>query len=59
MTSDAYTVRRAARSRFIILRGLRHHVLEWGDASMVTRGRPPLVMQHGWMDVAASLSLPF
>ena len=54
MTSDAYTVRRAARSRFIILRGLRHHVLEWGDASMVTRGRPPLVMQHGWMDVAAS-----
>ena len=54
MTSDTYTVRRASRSRFITLRGLRHHVLEWGDASMVTPERPPLLMQHGWMDVAAS-----
>ena len=54
MTSDTYTVRRASRSRFITLRGLRHHVLEWGDASMVTPDRPPLLMQHGWMDVAAS-----
>ena len=55
MTSpDAYPVRRASRSRFITVRGLRHHVLEWGDASMVAPGRPPLLMQHGWMDVAAS-----
>lgn len=53
MTS-AYTVRRPARSRFIDVRGLRHHVLEWGDASMTGPGRPPLLMQHGWMDVAAS-----
>jgi pimeloyl-ACP methyl ester carboxylesterase len=52
--TDAYTVRRAARSRFIDLRGLRHHVLEWGDPSMATPDRPPLLMQHGWMDVAAS-----
>ena len=49
-----YTVRRPARSRFVMLRGLSHHVLEWGDASMATPERPPLVMQHGWMDVAAS-----
>ena len=54
MNPDAYVVRRASRSRFITLRGLRHHVLEWGDASMETRERPPLLMQHGWMDVAAS-----
>ena len=54
MTSDTYLVRRRSRSRFITVRGLRHHVLEWGDASMVTRERPPLLMQHGWMDVAAS-----
>ena len=54
MNPDAYTVRRPSRSRYITLRGLRHHVLEWGDASMVTPERPPLLMQHGWMDVAAS-----
>lgn len=54
MSTDAYTVRRASRSRFIDVRGLRHHVLEWGDASMATPHRPPLLMQHGWMDVAAS-----
>jgi pimeloyl-ACP methyl ester carboxylesterase len=54
MTPDAYPVRRAGRSRFVTVRGLRHHVLEWGDESMVAPDRPPLVMQHGWMDVAAS-----
>ena len=54
MSSDAYAVRRASRSHFIQVRGLRYHVLEWGDASMVTPERPPLVMLHGWMDVAAS-----
>src|SRR5450631_36362 len=54
MSTDVYTVRRPSRSRYVMLRGLRHHVLEWGDASMVTAQRPPLLMQHGWMDVAAS-----
>jgi pimeloyl-ACP methyl ester carboxylesterase len=54
MSPDAYEVRRASRSRFIPVRGLRYHVLEWGDAAMVTPERPPLVMLHGWMDVAAS-----
>lgn len=54
MNPDAYTVRRPSRSRFVTLRGVRHHVLEWGDASMATPERPPLLMQHGWMDVAAS-----
>ncbi|HKX43194.1 MAG TPA: alpha/beta hydrolase [Burkholderiaceae bacterium] len=49
-----YVVRRASRSRFVTVRGLRHHVLEWGDAALATPERPTLVMQHGWMDVAAS-----
>ena len=54
MSLDAYTVRRPGRSRFIDVRGLRYHVLEWGDASLASAQRPPLVMLHGWMDVAAS-----
>ncbi len=54
MTTDAYTVRRASRSRFVTLRGLRHHVLEWGNAALATPAHPSLLMQHGWMDVAAS-----
>ncbi len=54
MTTTPYVVRRASSSRFIHARGLRHHVLQWGDASLVTPQRPPLVMLHGWMDVAAS-----
>ena len=49
-----YQVRRASRSRFVPVRGLRYHLLEWGDPSLVTPERPPLVMVHGWMDVGAS-----
>ncbi|MBS0448371.1 MAG: alpha/beta hydrolase [Proteobacteria bacterium] len=45
-----YRVQRPARSEFVAVRGLRHHVLRWdADADTV-----PLVMLHGWMDVAAS-----
>ena len=54
MTSGPYLVRREARSRFLTVRGLRHHLLEWGDASLATPERPTLVMVHGWMDVGAS-----
>jgi pimeloyl-ACP methyl ester carboxylesterase len=50
----AYVPRRTARSLFADLRGLRHHALLWGDPAMVTPARPPVVMLHGWMDVAAS-----
>ena len=52
--SETYTVRRPARSRFVTVRGLRHHLLEWGDARLATPDRPTLVMAHGWMDVGAS-----
>jgi pimeloyl-ACP methyl ester carboxylesterase len=44
-----YPVQYAARNSFHSIRGLRYHVLEWGPPT----GRP-LVMLHGWMDVAAS-----
>ena len=54
MTEPVYTARRAARSLFVPVRGLRCHLLAWGDASMVTLERPPLLLMHGWMDVAAS-----
>lgn len=52
--TPAYRPVRPARSQFIPVRGLRYHVLTWGDASLVTPERPALVMLHGWMDVAAS-----
>jgi pimeloyl-ACP methyl ester carboxylesterase len=40
---------KASRSAFVSLRGMRHHVLTWGDASS-----PKVFMLHGWMDVGAS-----
>ncbi|MFG6440748.1 alpha/beta fold hydrolase [Roseateles sp. LKC17W] len=46
-----YAVHRPHRSEFLTLRGLRHHLLRWGQA---LPGRPPLVLVHGWMDVGAS-----
>jgi pimeloyl-ACP methyl ester carboxylesterase len=52
--TPAYVPRRAARSLFVSLRGLRYHALRWGDPGLATPARPPLVMLHGWMDVAAS-----
>jgi pimeloyl-ACP methyl ester carboxylesterase len=52
MNPPAYTVRRAAHSRFVPIRGLNYHVRLWGEpgAGQV----PPLVLLHGWMDVGAS-----
>ncbi len=49
-----YLPRRDARSEHITLRGLRTHLNVWGDESLVTPGRPAVVMLHGWMDVGAS-----
>ena len=51
MSSAPYRPRRVAASRSLVVRGLRHHLLEWGEPRA---GTPPLVMLHGWMDVAAS-----
>jgi pimeloyl-ACP methyl ester carboxylesterase len=52
--STRYLPRRPGRSQFVTLRGLKHHLNVWGDASMATPTRPPLLMMHGWMDVGAS-----
>ena len=46
-----YQPRRASRSEFVPIRNLRYHVRLWGEPRA---GQAPLVMLHGWMDVAAS-----
>jgi pimeloyl-ACP methyl ester carboxylesterase len=46
-----YQARRPARSEFAPVRNLKYHVLRWGEAES---DLPPLVLMHGWMDVAAS-----
>lgn len=46
-----YQPRRPSRSEFVPIRNLRYHVRLWGEPRT---GEPPLVMVHGWMDVAAS-----
>ena len=47
-----YKKNRSSRSEFVPIRGLNYHVQHWGyDANTVL---PPLVLVHGWMDVAAS-----
>ena len=50
----AYQPRRAPVSRFVALRGIAHHVLEWSDAPGTAAARPALVLLHGWMDIGAS-----
>jgi pimeloyl-ACP methyl ester carboxylesterase len=46
-----YQPRRVSRSEFVPIRNLQYHVRLWGEPRA---GEPPLVMVHGWMDVAAS-----
>jgi pimeloyl-ACP methyl ester carboxylesterase len=46
-----YQVKRKSRSEFIPIRNLKYHVQLWGEPSP---NKTPLVMVHGWMDVAAS-----
>jgi pimeloyl-ACP methyl ester carboxylesterase len=46
-----YQVKQVARSEFIPVRNLNYHVLRWGEP---VAHEAPLVMVHGWMDVAAS-----
>ncbi len=46
-----YQASRISRSEFVPIRNLRYHVRVWGQPAA---GRVPLVMVHGWMDVAAS-----
>ncbi|RYX88432.1 MAG: alpha/beta hydrolase [Comamonadaceae bacterium] len=46
-----YQATRIPRSEFVPIRNLNYHVLVWGKP---VPGQAPLVMVHGWMDVAAS-----
>ncbi|MCK9514560.1 MAG: alpha/beta hydrolase [Ottowia sp.] len=46
-----YQPQRSSRSCFVTLRQHRYHVRTWGNADSRL---PPLVLLHGWMDVAAS-----
>ena len=49
-----YVVRRPSTSRHLPLRGLHHHLHEWGSPALASPARPTLVLLHGWMDVGAS-----
>ena len=53
-TTAPYAVRRTGRSSFVTVRGLRHHVREWGDRGLAAPHRPSVVLLHGWIDVGAS-----
>lgn len=46
-----YQPQRTSRSEFIPIRLHRYHARVWGQPGGT---RPPLVLVHGWMDVAAS-----
>ena len=51
MIALMYQVKRPSRSAFVPIRGIQYHVRCWGHPSP---DLAPLVMVHGWMDVAAS-----
>ena len=46
-----YQALKASRSTFVPIRHLQYHVRQWGEPRP---GQVPLVLVHGWMDVAAS-----
>jgi len=46
-----YSVQNPSRSCFVPIRTLSYHVRLWGQPQP---GQTPLVLLHGWMDVAAS-----
>ncbi|PIT82665.1 alpha/beta hydrolase [Limnohabitans sp. 15K] len=51
MIESMYQVLRESQSLMVPLRGCRYHVRQWGTPKP---GATPLVLAHGWMDVAAS-----
>ena len=51
MISPMYLVKKISRSEFVSIRKLQYHVQVWGEPAP---GKTPLVLLHGWMDVAAS-----
>ncbi len=51
MIPRMYQAKRHFRSEYVPIRNLQYHVQIWGEPAP---GKTPLVMVHGWMDVAAS-----
>ncbi len=51
MIRAMYSIQKPSRSEFVSIRHLRYHVRQWGTPSA---DKTPIVMVHGWMDVAAS-----
>mgnify|MGYP006200933835 FL=1 len=51
MIESMYQVQRPSQSQWVPLRGCRYHVRHWGAHAPEAT---PLVLAHGWMDVAAS-----
>ncbi|MFT6590648.1 MAG: pimeloyl-ACP methyl ester carboxylesterase [Rhodoferax sp.] len=51
MMGQMYQVKRKSHSEFVPIRNLTYHVQIWGEPSP---DKIPLVLVHGWMDVAAS-----
>ena len=51
MMCQMYQAKRISRSEFVPIRNLTYHVRVWGEPAP---DKTPLVMLHGWMDVAAS-----
>lgn len=51
MIAQMYQAQREANSEHVPIRGVNYHVQTW---SKPQAGQAPLVLLHGWMDVAAS-----
>lgn len=49
-----YQALRPSRSEFVPVRKLQYHIRLWGSPSAGPTDPLPLVLLHGWMDVAAS-----
>jgi pimeloyl-ACP methyl ester carboxylesterase len=49
-----YKEKRSSRSEFVPIRGLSYHVRLWESPAGANPTLAPLVLVHGWMDVAAS-----
>ncbi|WP_022981622.1 alpha/beta fold hydrolase [Ideonella sp. B508-1] len=52
--APTYQPRRQPSHRWVNIRGLEYHISQWGDPSLVTPQRPPLLLCHGFMDIGAS-----
>ena len=51
MIEKMYPIQKVSRSEFVPIRQLRYHLRQWGTPQP---DATPLVLLHGWMDVAAS-----